>query len=193
LGPLPTPIPFHLSLKETFVTAMGRKSLFRSIVGTRRCGSSWGSLTAMPASILDRAKRALVSLLLRLASAYGVALDVRRESDEKAILQAYRRIAKKVHPDKGGTKKSFQALQAAKEAWDSARVERRPSGNPQLAENKLVLSSASSADGYRVRATAVLLTYSGSWSLPLWRAFIAWLRGRLSSWTVRNWFWPSRV
>ena len=91
---------------------MGRKSLFRSIVGTRRCGSSWGSLTAMPASILDRDKRALVSLLLRLASAYGVALDVRRESDEKAILQAYRRIAKKVHPDKGGTKKSFQALQA---------------------------------------------------------------------------------
>ena len=56
----------------------------------------------MPHSLLLRAKRAFVSVLLKLAVDYGVAADVNRESDDKAISQAYRRVVRKVHPDKGG-------------------------------------------------------------------------------------------
>ncbi len=54
----------------------------------------------MPHSTLYRAKRALVSVLLRLAAACGLALEITRESDDGAVLQAYRRVAKKVHPDR---------------------------------------------------------------------------------------------
>ena len=84
----------------------------------------------MPLSLLQRAKRAFVSVLLKLALDYGVAADVNRDSDDKVILQSYRRVVKKVHPDKGGNKKKFQALQSAKEAWDTARQRARPAGNP---------------------------------------------------------------
>ena len=65
----------------------------------------------MPLSLIQRAKRAFVSVLLKLAFDYGVAVDINRESDDKAVLQCYRRVVKKVHPDKGGNKKKFQTLQ----------------------------------------------------------------------------------
>ena len=80
----------------------------------------------MPLSLIQRAKRALVSVLLKLAFDYGVAVDINRESDDRAVLQRYRRVVKKVHPDKGGHKKTFQTLQVAKEAWDTAWQEERP-------------------------------------------------------------------
>ena len=114
----------------------------------------------MPLSSLQRAKRAFVSVLLKLALDYGVAADVNRDSDDKVILQSYRRVVKKVHPDKGGNKKKFQALQSAKEAWDTAQQRARPAGNPALSEGQLVLLSAQSGQ-YRVCSQAVPLTTRG--------------------------------
>jgi len=140
----------------------------------------------MPLSLIQRAKRAFVSVLLKLAFDYGVAVDINRESDDKAVSQCYRRVVKKVHPDKGGNKKKFQTLQVAKEAWDTARQGAHPAGNPALSEGQLVLLSAQSGQ-YRVQAQAVLLTYSGKWSLQLWAAFVAWVRCQLAPWTVRSW------
>ena len=96
----------------------------------------------MPLSTTYRAKRALVSLLLKLAVAYDIVLDITRESADDAVLQAFRRAAKKVHPDKGGRKTDFQALQAAKEAWDSTRQKQRPSGNPAWTASQSVVSCA---------------------------------------------------
>ena len=90
----------------------------------------------MPLSLLQRAKRAFVSVLLTLALDYGVAADVNRDSDDKVILQSYRRVVKKVHPDQGGNKKKFQALQSAKEAWDTAQQRARPAGNPASPEEQ---------------------------------------------------------
>ena len=141
---------------------------------------------SMPLSFLQRAKRALVSVLLKLAFDYGVAVDINRESDDRAVLQCYRRVVKKIHPDKGGHKKTFQTLQVAKEAWDTARQGARPAGNLALVESQLVLASAQSKQ-YRVHAQAVLLTYSGKWSLQLWAAFVAWVRCQLAPWTVGSW------
>ena len=65
----------------------------------------------MPCSTLFRLKRALVSVLLSLASAYCIITEINRDSEDDAILGAYRRVAKKVHPDKGGTKRQFRTLQ----------------------------------------------------------------------------------
>ena len=103
----------------------------------------------MPHSLLLRAKRAFVSVLLKLAFEYGIAADVNRESDDKAISQSYRRVLKKGHLDKDGNKKKLQALLVAKEAWDTARQGARPAGNPALSEGQLVLLSAQSGQ-YRV-------------------------------------------
>ena len=71
----------------------------------------------MGCSAKDVAKRAFVALLLALAVVHSLAVKVNRESDDKDVLAAYRRVVLKVHPDnKGGKKKDFQKLQAAKEA-----------------------------------------------------------------------------
>ena len=60
-------------------------------------------------------------MLLQLASFYDIDPDLIRESADNIILGAYRHVAKRAHPHKGGDKTKFQTLQAAKEEWDSAR------------------------------------------------------------------------
>ena len=72
-----------------------------------------GLFATMPCSEVFRLKRALVSILLSLASAHGVDAGITCDSADEAVLAAYRRVAKKVHPDNGGTKKQFQRLQGA--------------------------------------------------------------------------------
>ena len=79
----------------------------------------------MPCSTLLRLKRELVSVLLSLVSAYGVATDVNRDSEDDAILVAYRRVVKKVHPDKGGTKDRFQSIMLAYETWSDPSCHKR--------------------------------------------------------------------
>ena len=56
----------------------------------------------MPCSRAAEAKRALVRLLLSLATAHRVLVRIKRDSADKDALAAYRRVALKVHPDKGG-------------------------------------------------------------------------------------------
>ena len=50
----------------------------------------------------DRTKRALVSLLKTLAGIYAVTLNVTRESSDKDVSSAYRKLSRKTHPDRGG-------------------------------------------------------------------------------------------
>ena len=57
----------------------------------------------MGLSPLEKAKRAFVSLLLLLARAHGLALGISRESLDPAVLTAFRRVSRKVHPDRGGS------------------------------------------------------------------------------------------
>ena len=65
----------------------------------------------MGCSAHTTAKRAFVSVILALARAYQLIVDVNRDSDDVPILKAYRRIILKVHPDKGGKKVDMQRLQ----------------------------------------------------------------------------------
>ena len=57
----------------------------------------------MPVSAVLAAKRALVTVLLELAGLHGLLLNVNRDSDDTLVASACRRVARKVHPDKGGT------------------------------------------------------------------------------------------
>jgi hypothetical protein len=147
-------------------------------------------LVQMGCSKVTVVKRAFVKLLLSLASAYEVALQANRDSDDTVLLTAYKRVILKVHPDKGGRKKDFQNLQNAKEAWESARREfSKQAGRPGAPEDLAVSSTsgAAPAKGYRVQACAVLLTYFGEWTNPLWNQFLAFVRRQLVPWSVWRW------
>ena len=63
----------------------------------------------MPVSPLQAAKRALVSILLQLARRYKVKVTVSRDATDKDIQTAYKRIALKVHPDKGAARQMFRS------------------------------------------------------------------------------------
>ena len=76
----------------------------------------------MPSSKLGVATRAFVAVLLALGRTYNLVFSVNRDSPEDQLLKAYRKALLKAHPDKGGRKEDLQKLQAAKEAWDSARL-----------------------------------------------------------------------
>ena len=137
-------------------------------------------------SLAQRAKRALVTLLLALAEAYGLEVAVSRESADADIQKAFRKVARRVHPDKGGSAQDSQRLNAARDAWSAAQGAGR--GRPRAAAAPAAVAEAGS--GLRVRCEAVLLTYQ-SWSpdvaLPAWERFCAFVHANLSSWSVKHW------
>ena len=53
-------------------------------------------------SATERPKRALVTLLKSLATAYGLVLTQTRDSPNKDVRTAYRKVSPKTHPDRGG-------------------------------------------------------------------------------------------
>ena len=64
-------------------------------------------------SSADLAKRALVTLIKLLATAYRCVLDVTRDSSDQEVTSAYRKLSKKVHPDKGGLEADQKRLNNA--------------------------------------------------------------------------------
>ena len=80
----------------------------------------------MVLSALQRATRTFVSVLLATASAFGLVLNVSRESEDKALFAVFRKVVKKTQPDKVDCTRSFQKLQGAREAWDAAREKEVP-------------------------------------------------------------------
>ena len=72
-------------------------------------------------SAVDMAKRALVSLLHRLALLYAVTLGVKRDSPDAEVKRAFRKVCKKSHPDRGGNKAHQQELNSAYAAWETAQ------------------------------------------------------------------------
>ncbi len=61
---------------------------------------------------LQTAKRYFVSLLISLARAYELAIEISRESPAKDVIAAFRNVSLKVHPDKGGSSAHSAKLNA---------------------------------------------------------------------------------
>ena len=76
----------------------------------------------MPVSPAQRAKRALVQLLHALALLYRLSLALTCDAADAAVLRAFRKVALKAHPDKGGSTQHTTELLAAKKDWDAARA-----------------------------------------------------------------------
>ena len=76
-------------------------------------------------SAIDVAKRALVTLLRALAGIYGVAFSLTRSSADAEVRAVCRKLAKKTHPDHGGTVEHQTALNTACDAWEDAMQQRK--------------------------------------------------------------------
>ena len=92
------------------------------------------------------ARRALVKVLLSLASVYAVLLSVTRDSNDADVLAGYKKLIRKVHPDKGGRKEDCQRLQSAKDAWDVAKQGAKQSGRPR-SDDRARSNHAQAQDG----------------------------------------------
>ena len=71
-------------------------------------------------SLVQAAKRALVTLLFAFAHQYEVKLVISRESSDSDVVKAFRKVALKAHPDKGGRHGDAAKLNATREAWENA-------------------------------------------------------------------------
>ena len=158
-------------------------------------------------SPLETAKRALVALLRALGLAFHCQVTVTRDSSEQEVNRAFRKVARKVHPDKpGGNTEEFQKLSAAHDAWTEllrsrgsvGRPPKAPGGQakaPAEADSALGLTGATKAEDtpeYRVHCQAVLLTYQGlsatlTVALAQWTRFLAFVQGRQGEWSVKYW------
>jgi hypothetical protein len=71
-------------------------------------------------SAIDRAKRLLVSLLKKVATTYGVVLQLSRESSDVDLRSAFKKVSRKAHPDQGGSVADQTALNTARDNWQDA-------------------------------------------------------------------------
>ena len=135
-------------------------------------------------SVAVQARRALVRVLLALAAAYGIVLSVTRDATDDAVLAAYKRVVRRAHPDKGGSKADTQKLLGAKEALDRAKA---PRGRPRQADkpsrgDTVETNSLDQADPeqarktFRIRSRVVLLTYNGIVDFAQWLRFASWFQ-----------------
>ena len=74
----------------------------------------------MVLSAIQIATRAFVKILVAFAAQYQVSVTISTDSSEKDILATYRRVVKKVQPDKGGKREDQQKPQDAKVDWKAA-------------------------------------------------------------------------
>ena len=171
-----------------FVIVLSSPAIHRSF--------SWfkAFLGAMPLSTLEKAKRAFVSLLLLLARSYNVTTHVTRESPDAELLKAFKRVARAVRPDKGGSVIDQQRLNVARDRWQEARSEPRcgagrPAGGGVAdAEGEvgpLLPTASPGRSEFRINSPAVMLTYQSVEDLAQWRRFVDFTRLRLKSWKVK--------
>ena len=116
----------------------------------------------MPVSKVGIATRAFVAVLLALARAYQLSVQVNRDSSPDELLQSYKRVLLKAHQDKGGSNEHMQRLQAAKETWQPTRSQSAAKGGrPRTRANDEPKVARCRRSEYRAHVEVVLLTYQG--------------------------------
>ena len=76
----------------------------------------------MVASAVQLAKRALVSLIKAMAVQYHVIVMLNRDSPDAEVRRAFKKVALKAHPDKGGSTEDFRKLNEARESWEDCKA-----------------------------------------------------------------------
>ena len=124
----------------------------------------------MVVSHIQLAKRALVRLLLSLASVLELEVVVHRDSSNDDVRAACEVVERVVRGQKA------RELKEAKAPWVSALSQGRV-GRPRV----------TAARPFRVKAVMVMLTYHGFTALSQWRRSLAFTTQRLQSWAAKHW------
>ena len=118
----------------------------------------------MALSSLAAATRALVSVLLVLSRSYLLVLTVNRDSSPEQLLQAYRKVLLKVHPDKGGKKDDSD-----EDTIKLLSLEQRSRTNDKPSRKKKELKQFSGLKKMKVHKTrSRILSYSLSTSTKVY-------------------------
>ena len=150
-------------------------------------------------SAVDRTKRALVTLLKSLALAYGVTLQITRESSDTQVRSAFRKVSRKTHPDRGGKEEDQKRLNDAHDLWQEAL--RQPRGNPGRRAHSTAsdeggiapapavatASPGAATRGFVFWSVGVLLTYQKFRDASVWPRFVIFVKSFLVEQQVRNW------
>ena len=142
---------------------------------------------------MDRAKRALVSLLLRLARLYCVVLDIARDSADVDIRRSFKKVSRKTHPDHGGSGEHQQTLNDTNPAWEQSkrdakgrgRGRQRSTATPPHGASGVLLPLRGQAEikkAFRFQSAAVLLTYQNFETKSVWEDFVAHVRESTRHW-----------
>ena len=131
--------------------------------------------------------RALVLMLKSLAQKYGVDLVLNRDSSDDEVRTAYRKVALKSHPDKGGEQQDFQRLSAQNGGWQNllrrrssvGRPSRPPSERPKSGKatgsyTVVLPTKEQHQQVFRVQSQAALFTsqkFQRSKGLAVWERF----------------------
>ena len=107
-------------------------------------------------SVVDTAKRALVTLIKSLAAIYSVTVTLTRDSSDSELKAAYKKVSRKAHPDQGGATEHQKALNAEKDSWEDALRASKPHGGNNQDKSKdksadapLVKTGRKDAPGFR--------------------------------------------
>lgn len=147
-------------------------------------------------SNIDTARRALVTLLKSLAGFYCVVVFLTRQSTDVEVSAAFKKVARKAHPDKGGAPEHQKALNAARDAWqDALRAGKNYGGDRKSnsAQNKSattslnVMEARKDSTGFRFQGVGVLLTYQKFPEAGCWQTFLDHVAARLILWKVKFW------
>ena len=156
-------------------------------------------------SPLDMAKRKLVKELRALAAKYKVELSLSRESPDKDVAKAFKKVSLRAHPDKGGHLADFQNLSSINDTWRELLATTNAPGRPQTSQNCKARASRggdlsvfntkedpASKREYRVSSLAILLTYQGFHKslrvfLPVWFRFVGFIEKNVRAWSVKHW------
>lgn len=156
-------------------------------------------------SALDQAKRALVALLRTLAAVYACAVPVTRDSADAEVASAYRKVSRKVHPDRRtGNEADQKRLNAAHQKWQAllkaapGKGRRPQAGAPGAAPQRAAapatglatvgpVGAASGKTEYRIRSHGVLLTYQGLAGAEQWARLNQFFRDSMKRLKVKYW------
>jgi hypothetical protein len=131
----------------------------------------------MAASFCQVAKQAFILVLRSLAAVYSLRLELNRTSADTAVLAAFRRVAQKAHPDKGGTSEHQQRLNDAKKMWLEAKSNPGKAGRPKEttgAPLRQLALAGQERQAYRINGTATMLTFQGFPGVAAWLPFVVW-------------------
>ena len=151
-------------------------------------------------SDIDAAKRTLVTLIRSIAAIYSVVIVLTRQSTDVEVRHAFKKVARRAHPDKGGTPEHQKAMNAARDAWENLLQARHGQGGDRKSaaaagkkkEAGVVLpvtvrQQKQNNAGYRFQGEGVLLTYQKFSDIGCWQAFRDHVVAKLAVWKARYW------